>query len=171
MVLTHILKNLDWKNNMNLIAKPIVKNQYWVITDGTKKVGNVVAESNGYEVKLGDVSEYYTTTKAIEEKKKIAFEQVSKQVKNSYPPFAVFPTKGTKIYNSVLDIRKRLHLYTTTPKSKCYLAAGWFGLKQGNEYVIVFCPKYIFVQRYDYIGPFKTEAEVNNSINCINTSV
>ena len=34
----------------DLIAKPIVKNQYWVITDGDKKVGNVIADQNGFDV-------------------------------------------------------------------------------------------------------------------------
>ena len=35
-----------------LIAKPIIKNQYWVITDGTNKIGNVVADQNGFDVKI-----------------------------------------------------------------------------------------------------------------------
>jgi len=26
----------------NLIAKPVVKNQYWIVTDGKQKVGNVL---------------------------------------------------------------------------------------------------------------------------------
>jgi sulfatase maturation enzyme AslB (radical SAM superfamily) len=148
-----------------LTAKPIVKNQYWVVTDGNKKVGNVMAEGTGYEVKLGTQSEFYTTTKDIEKTKKISFEPILKPNKNSYPPFAVFPTKGNKVFNSVLDIRRKLHLYTTSPKSKCYLAAGWFALKQTNEYSTILCPKYIFVQRYDYKGPFMTEEEAMASIN------
>jgi len=90
---------------------------------------------------------------------------IPKPNKNSYPPFAVFPTKGNKVFNSVLDIRRKLHLYTTSPKSKCYLAAGWFALKQTNEYSTILCPKYIFVQRYDYKGPFMTEEEAIASIN------
>ena len=148
-----------------LTAKPIVKNQYWVVTDGNKKVGNVIAEGTGYEVKLGTKSEFYTTTKDIEKTKKISFESINKPNKNSYPPFAVFPTKGNKVFNSVLDIRRKLHLYTTSPKSKCYLASGWFALKQTNEYSTILCPKYIFVQRYDYKGPFMTEEEAMASIN------
>ena len=35
-----------------LIAKPIVKNQFWIVTDNGKKVGNVVANNIGFEVKL-----------------------------------------------------------------------------------------------------------------------
>jgi len=35
-----------------LIAKPVVKNQFWIVTDGTSKVGNVIADGSGFEVKL-----------------------------------------------------------------------------------------------------------------------
>jgi len=147
---------------MNLVAKPIIKNQYWVVTDGDKKVGNVVAEGSGFDVKIGNNIEHYNTTKAIQKTTNIEFSKIEKS-KVSGPPFAVFPTDRTTIYNSVLDVRKKLHLYTTTPKSKCYYAAGWFAIKQGAEYTSIFCPKYIFVQRYDYIGPFKTEREANSS--------
>lgn len=151
---------------MNLVAKTIIKNQYWVVTDGEKKVGNVSAEGNGFDVKIGNNIEHYTTTKAIQKTKNIEFTKVEK-AKQSEPPFAVFPTSRTTIYNSVLDVRKKLHLYTTTPKSKCYYAAGWFAIKQGQEFTSIFCPKYIFIQRYEYMGPFKTEKEVNSSINSV----
>lgn len=149
---------------MNLTAKPIVKGEYWVITDGDKKVGNVVAEGSGFDVKIGNNIEHYATTKQIEKKAHIEFEPVSKAGKTE-PPFAVFPTLKNRVYNSVFDVKRKLHLFTETPKSKCYHAAGWFAVKQGDEYQSIFCPKYIFVQRYDYMGPFKTEAEVNSSIN------
>ena len=151
---------------MNLTAKPIVKGEYWVITDGNKKVGNVIAEGSGFDVKIGDKIEHYTTTKQIEKKKHIEFVKAEKKKKEeSIPPFAVYPTPGNRIYNSVLDVKRRLHLFTETEKSKCFHVAGWFAVKQGQEYSTVFCPKYIFIQRYKYKGPFKTEQEANSSIN------
>lgn len=151
----------------NLVAKTIIKNEYWVITDGKKKVGNVTAEGSGFDVKIGNNIEHFTTTKAIEKKKQIEFAKVEKAKKDSEPPFAVFPTDTNRIYNSVLDVKRKLHLYTTTPKSKCYHVAGWFALKQTSEFTTVFCPKYIFVQRYEYLGPFNTESEANDSINSL----
>ena len=35
-----------------LIAKPVVKDQFWIVTDGNEKVGNVIADGSGFEVKL-----------------------------------------------------------------------------------------------------------------------
>ena len=150
---------------MNLKAKPIIKDQYWVVTDGEKKVGNVVAEGSGYQVKIGNTKEHYESMSAIAKKKKIEFEKLSKRSKQIEPPFAVFPTSSSRVYNSIFDVKKKLHIYTKTPKSKCYYAAGWFVLKQGDEYQTIFCPKYIFIQRYDYKGPFKSETEAKSSIN------
>jgi len=150
---------------MNLIAKPIIKDQYWVITDGDKKIGNVESQGSGFDVKIGNNIEHYTTTKQIQKFKKIEFEKYRKPKDTVDTTFATFPTGKNKVYNSVFDVKRKLHLFTETPKSKCYHAAGWFAVKQTSEFVNVFCPKYIFVCRYEYIGPFNTEDELNSSIN------
>jgi hypothetical protein len=145
----------------NLIAKTIVKDQYWIVTDGDKKVGNVLANSTGFEVKLNGSSTHYANTTAIKRKTKIEFQQANKQ--KPVPPISSFPTP-TKTYNNVLDLKRKLHIFTKTAKSKCYYAAGWYVLNQG-EPEVTFCPKYIFVQRYEYQGPFKTELEAKNVLN------
>lgn len=153
---------------MNLKAKPIVKNEFWVITDGSKKVGNVIAEGSGFDVKIGNNIEHYSTKKAIEKKVQLEFEKtVKSKAAPETPPFAVYPTSSNRVYNSVFDVKRKLHLFTDTPKSKCFHAAGWFALKQGDEFVATLCPKYIFVQRYEYMGPFKSEEEANSSINSL----
>lgn len=151
---------------MNLKAKPIIKNQYWVVTDGDKKVGNVVAEGSGYDLKIGKNIQHFTTTKAIEKSTSIEFETIKKPV-STETPFSEFPTTNEIVYNSVLDVKRKLHLFTETVKSKCYHVAGWFAIKQTSEYEVIFCPKYIFVQRYEYVGPFKTEEEAKSSINSV----
>jgi hypothetical protein len=151
---------------MNLKAKPIVKGEYWVITDGKNKIGNVISDGSGFDVKIGNNIEHFNTTKAIEKKAHIEFEKITK-VKQEVkaPPFAVFPTSSNRIYNSFFDVQRKLHIFTKTPKSKCFHVAGWFAVKQGEEFTPVLCPKYIFIQRYEYLGPFKSKEEVNSSIN------
>lgn len=151
---------------MNLKAKPIIKNQYWVVTDGQNKVGNVIAEGTGYEVKLGNKVEHYDSTQTISKIKNIRFESITKS-SVGLPPFAIYPTTGSKVYNSILDVKKKLHLFTKTAKSKCFYVAGWFAVNQSDEFQLIFCPKYIFIQRYEYKGPFKTKDEAKNSINIV----
>lgn len=151
--------------NKTLIAKPVVKNQFWIVTDGNEKVGNVISDGSGYEVKLNGNKTHYKNTKAIERITNIKFEDVEK-FKNTKKDllFSEYPTTS-RVYNSMLDVKRKLHLFTKTPKSKCYYAAGWFTIEQGQEKKIIFCPKYIFIQRYKFTGPYKTKSEAENMLN------
>jgi hypothetical protein len=102
-----------------LIAKAIVKNQYWVITDGDKKVGNVIADQNGFDVKLHGTDLHFTSTEDIRKKTKIIFESVRNTKSKQNYPYPEYPTTN-KVYNSVMDIKRKLHLFTKTTKSKCF---------------------------------------------------
>jgi hypothetical protein len=67
---------------------------------------------------------------------------------------------------NLIDVVKKLHVFTKTPDSKCYYAAGWFAIDQGSGvWETELCPKYIFLKRYEYIGPFKTQREAQDEIN------
>ena len=149
-----------------LIAKPIVKDQYWVVTDGNQKVGNVTASGSGFNVIVNGTTKHFDNTTEIRNNTRIQFQTLKTNKTKINLPFAQYPTTA-KIYNSILDIKRKLHLYTKTQKSKCYYAAGWFAINQSNGFESVFCPKYIFVQLYPYYGPFKTEEEAENVINSL----
>lgn len=151
----------------NLIAKPVVKDQFWIVTDGSAKVGNVIANGSGFELKLNGSKSQHKNTNAIKKYGKIEFASEKYTGKSKQDlPFSDYPTTK-KVYNSVLDIKRKLHLFTKTPKSKCYYAAGWYAMKQGSENEVAFCPKYIFIQRYEYTGPYKTESEAKTAINSL----
>jgi hypothetical protein len=150
--------------NKQLLAKPIVKDQYWVVTDGERKVGNVIANSIGYEVKLNDRFLQFNNTEELKEKTKIRFEPIKTNNSKVEMPYPEYPALS-EIYNSVFDVKRKLHLFTTEPKSKCLHAAGYFMVDQNGVKEVQFCPKYIFIQRYPYKGPFKTEAEASTYIN------
>jgi len=147
-----------------LIAKPIIKDQYWVVTDGDKKVGNVQATNSGYEVKLNGNYSQFSNTEDIKKKTRIRFEPLKSNKTKAEMPYPDYPTTA-KTYNSIFDIKRKLHLFTTTNKSKCYHAAGWFVIDQNGTNQVLFCPKYIFIQRYAYQGPFKSESEAQAYIN------
>lgn len=149
-----------------LIAKPVVKDQFWVVTDGEKKVGNVIASGTGFEVKVNGTNTVYKDQTDVKKKTKIEFQTLKTDKSKTQLPFAHYPTTA-KVHNSILDIKRKLHLYTKTPKSKCYHAAGWFVINQTGTNEVVFCPKYIFIQRYNYAGPFKSETEAKTMINSI----
>jgi hypothetical protein len=137
---------------MNLVAKP-VSSDYWVVTGDSGKVGNVVAHDGKYQVNVHGSTSYFDTTQSIKKKTHIEFVR-NKPTGKKEIPWKTYPTTP-RVFNSLYDVRKKIHLYTKTAKSKCYYAAGWFRVESG----VVFCPKYIFIQRYEYTGPFKTAEE------------
>lgn len=144
-----------------LIAKTIIENQYWVVVDGNKKVGNVQASTTGFTVSLHGNSLQFNNTNEIKNKTKIEFEKIRTNKAKVNVPYLDFPTTKN-VHNSMFDVKKKLHLFTKTKKSKCYHAAGWFVLSDKDQSEIVFCPKYIFIERYNYKGPFKTEDEAKS---------
>lgn len=147
-----------------LIAKPIIQNQFWIVTDGNKKVGNIEANSAGYSVQVNGNLFQFTNTEDISKSTHIRFQTI--KIENTKPtqPYPEYPTTKTT-HNSVFDIQRGLHLFTKSKKSKCFYAAGWFVINHSDIREIVFCPKYIFLQRYNYKGPFINEDEAKNMIN------
>lgn len=141
---------------MSLIAKPIVDNKLWLITDDGIKVGNLELTNKGYSLKLHGKQFSYDSKKTIEEIAKIEFD--SSQITKPEIGYAVWPT-DSKTYNDVFDVKRKIHIYTKTKSSKCYHAAGWFNLNVNGQWQTMFCPKYIFVTRYEYNGPYMSEEE------------
>jgi hypothetical protein len=156
--------NREMKYMSELIAKPIVKDQFWIVTDGEKKVGNIAANNAGYGLQLNGNSLQFKNTTDIKKKAHIRFEPIKSNNSKPSLPYPEYPTTA-RTYNSMFDVKRGLHLYTKTKKSKCLHAAGWFLIDQNGVRQSIFCPKYIFIQRYPYQGPFKTESEVENLIN------
>jgi hypothetical protein len=145
--------------SVKLVAKPVVKDKFWVITDGKEKVGNVIADPEGYNLKLNGSVEHFKNTAAIKKQLHIDFTNIKIEKHKTPPPFQEYPTPK-RIYNSMFDIQKKLHLFTKSTDSKCYYAAGWFNFPENEELGIQFCPKYIFIQRYRYDGPYKSQTEI-----------
>lgn len=150
--------------DVELYAKPISDGEFWILTDGEKKVGNVCANHAGFGVQLQGSFFQFTNTKEIEKKTKIKFLRKEKTKQVDPVPYPEYPTTP-RTYNSVFDVKRGLHVFTKTRKSKCFHAAGWFVVEHNGVNQIMFCPKYIFIQRYPYIGPFRTQDEAKNQIN------
>ena len=151
--------------DIELTAKPIT-DDFWILTQNDKKVGNVCANSAGYGVELGGHSFQFSTTDEIKNKTKIRFVAPEKIKLPETTPYPEYPTSA-HTYNSVFDVKRGLHVFTKTRKSKCFHAAGYFVVEHNGTNQVIFCPKYIFIQRYPYSGPFKTKEEAKNQINIV----
>lgn len=144
---------------MNLLAKPVVKNKYWIVEDHGNKVATIQAiDEGGYAYVHDNTREKFATIKLLSKKYNIIFD-------NSRPPKAGaghecygYPCSG-KPYNQVWDVHRRLPIYSKQPKSKSFYCAGYYVVKFNNSWVKEYCPKNITIGRYEHHGPYRTEAE------------
>lgn len=145
-----------------IVAKPVVPNQYWILRKEDKKVGNIQANDQGYSIRIDNNVMYFKTLDMLKQRVSLDFELTT--TPEPSPDFVVhgFPTTSTA-FNGIWDIKRQLPLWTNENKSKSWMVAGWFKVKQHRTWQTVMCPKLIVLDRYQYRGPFKTKEEADDS--------
>ena len=144
-----------------IVAKPVIPNQFWILKQDDRKVGNIEASADGFSVKIGNDTWSYKNINVIKQKIQIAFEPAVRSRAVVSPNSAHgYPTSG-QAFNAIYDVKHQVPLWTREPKSKSWYAAGWYRVKQGRHWTTELCPKLITLQRYSYRGPFHTEEQAN----------
>jgi hypothetical protein len=144
-------------------AKPIVKNKFWILRDGNRKVGEVNAIQGGFSVTVNNKEVRFKTLTTLKRRAGIEFDDSINIVTTNKKIVDVhgYPAAGS-IYNAVWDVQLKLPLYTKKEKSKSMFAAGWYKIKLKKRWKTVFCPKLIILDRNDYQGPFNYNPDHNN---------
>jgi len=146
-----------------LIAKPVVKNKFWVVEESGNKIATIQAREDGGFVYVHDeIREYFASVKNLKQKYKIKFNLSDKKQKESAKIVYGYPVT-TKAFNQVWDLQKKLPIYTKSSTSKSFFCAGFYLIHLNNEWIEQFCPKLITISRYKYLGPFKTKEDVQNA--------
>jgi len=148
---------------MTLIAKPVVDKQFWILQDGNQKVGNVEACAGGYQVKIHDQIAQFKTIRMAARQINIEFEPAHKRPKARPTVDQVhgYPVSG-RVYNPTWDVLKQLPIYTQSPKSKSWIAAGWYRVRRGRHWQTMLAPKLLVIQRYPYQGPFASKEQADD---------
>ena len=146
-----------------IIAKPVIPNQYWILREDDRKIGNIEASADGFTVKIDNRVEKFKTIHTIRRAKAIDFEPGSKSKKAATRDDAYGYHTTSKPYNSIYDVKHQVPLWTREPRSKSWYAAGWYAVRQGRRWEVVECPKLIMLERYKYQGPFHTQAEAEQA--------
>jgi hypothetical protein len=143
---------------MTIVAKPVIDKQFWILQKDNKKIGNIEACADGYQVSINNTVAQFKTIRMAAQRVNIEFESPKKQIKEKTQPNTVhgYPANG-RIYNPIWDVPQKLPLFTKTKKSKSWFAAGWYRVKKGRNWAVVQNPKLIVLQRYEYHGPFYTQ--------------
>jgi hypothetical protein len=143
-----------------LIAKPVIKNKFWVVEESGQKIATIQArDDGGYAYVHDDQREYFPSVKNLKQKYNIRFGPIEKPKKENIKTVYGYPITG-RAYNQVWDVQRRLPIYSKTLKSKSLFCAGYYLIKLNQEWSEQFCPKNITIGRYEYVGPFRSQQEM-----------
>jgi hypothetical protein len=146
------------------IAKPVVKDKFWVVEDHGTRVATIQATVDGGFVYVhDDEREHIPSLKVLKQKYNIKFGAASKPPKEETVTVYGYPITG-RSYNQVYDVQKKLPVYSKTAKSRSMFCAGYYLVKINQAWIEHFCPKNITLNRYPYLGPFKTEQAMKQSL-------
>jgi hypothetical protein len=142
-----------------IVAKAVIPNQYWILKQDDRKIGNIESAPGGFQVRINDRVEVLKTIGTIKRRINIDFEPAIRKVAQEATDSVYgYPTTHPP-HNAVYDVRHQVPLYTREPRSKSWYAAGWFRIRQGRSWTVTECPKLITLERYQYQGPFRTREE------------
>jgi hypothetical protein len=143
-----------------IVAKPVVKDQYWILKENNQKVGEIASANGELVVKFKDPTRFKTFKMNGRVAPGIEFEPPVERSDSEKNFVHGYEVKGL-VFNPVWDVKQRLPLFTREDKSKSWYAAGWYLVKQHRNWKAVQHPKLITLQRYPYQGPFFTKEEAN----------
>jgi hypothetical protein len=144
---------------MTLTAKPVVKNKFWIVEQDGEKVATIQSTVDGVVFVHNEQRERFASIKLLGTKYNITFSNAATPEPANEFQVDGFPC-DIKPHNALLDISKKLPVFTKTESSKSFFCAGHYLIKFNVGYVQSFCPKLITLNRYEYLGPFASKAEM-----------
>jgi hypothetical protein len=149
-----------------MIAKPVVKNKFWIVENDGKPVATIQAGPTGVALVHDEYRELFPSIKMLSARYNIRVSRsMAKVVQPVAPPSIYgFPLTG-KSFNEVYDVKRQLPFYTKTAKSKSQYCAGHYAVLINRRWATQFCPKAITLNRYEYLGPFVTDEQAKTAVS------
>ena len=144
-----------------ITAKPVIDEQFWILKEDDRKIGNIQAIDSGYQITINNKIANYKTIPMLVRQEQIEFEEATKPTKQPTNLVHGYSVSG-RMFNPLWDVKHKLPLYTKEEKSKSWYAAGWYKVKQHRNWKVIQNPKLISLQRYPYLGPFHNKEEAND---------
>lgn len=154
---------------MNLLAKNILPEKFWIIEDSTQnKLGTIQVGPQRVKVVLGGGNYVYADFDSALKQHDIhtSAEPLQESAPLSHNVNG-YPSKDYP-YNEVYDAVNGLPMYTKTEKSKCFYAAGYYIIRFNFAWAQAYCPKVITLNRNEFRGPYKSEMEMKEQLRLYN---
>lgn len=146
-------------------AVEIIPNKLWITYDDSGAKSGTMSpdsEDDGWLIQyLLDGSKIAHDRDNVEEL--FSFEEKSEL--SSWHQQHVFGYPVIKVETFKTQEKENLPCFTKTPTSKTFFAAGYYGINfENGGWMDAFCPKLSTLRKYEYIGPFKTETDVQIAV-------
>lgn len=149
--------------------KPVTDTS-WILTSVGEKIAVVSKTSNGIIV-LGNLpkKKFKTFEEFIDNLGgDVSIEKPAEpEIEKEAGEINGYPIKHEMYYDTNSD---PVPSYARTKNSAIRYAAGYYALKFTNGWSPSFCPKLSTLAEYEYLGPFKSKLEMQNSISQKNSS-
>jgi|TARA_B110000977_G_scaffold20291_1_gene24359 hypothetical protein len=142
----------------NFTAKNIINDKFWIVELNGTNVGTVKFHNAVYIYFNNDTKESVTYT---QEEFKNQFKIVNtNRNKSVFAEVYGYTTNCEEVFN--VRTEENTPVYTKTSTSKNYFAAGYYAIYFPSiKWSSAHCPRLKTLQSYPFIGPFKSEEDVN----------
>ena len=166
------MQNLSTQDSIK--TKQLLPDRFWIIEQNGTRIGTIQRHDvNQFIVTGTDSSIAQLTEEEINQQFNL-FETTSiAEVENKHTETKKeiygYPTKHAP-YNSVLDVKHKIPLYSKSPNSNNMYAAGFYIVQFPKGWVKGFCPKLSTLSNNNFQGPFKTVMEQRQAFSNVNKS-
>ena len=145
------------------IAKPVVPNREWIICGSNKKIGTVTKVSKGYVFTKNGQRANFSNLSELITQCGVSFKPEDRPVEAKKPKTAYdYPTLDEPVHVQY-DVQRKLPLYAVASGSASYFCAGYYYIKYRSGWAMEFCPKLLTLDRYRFVGPFKSIKELQSN--------
>ncbi len=149
-------------------AKPILNGKFWILEDKGVRIGTLTLDQNQYMFSSKNETKFFDSEKSLKKtlgditwnNKNRVFDEIIYEVYG-------YPT-SYKPYNPMYNVKKKIPLFTKSPKSKSVYCAGYYIIKFNVNWLKSFCPKLVTLENNNYQGPFRTELEAKQALSKAN---
>lgn len=158
-----------WENSMELHAKPIIDNKFWIVEKDGQKFATLRKDEDRFVMSNEQGIKIYKDKASITKQfgKDFFVAKIIKEADDALPNEVHGFETSAEPHNAMFDIKRKLPLFTKSKDSKSLYCAGFYVIKFDKGWVKSFCPKLITLQRYPYKGPFKTEIEMKQVLSSV----
>ena len=143
---------------MKYTAKNIIKDKFWIAENNGEKLGTIKYTGENYEF-FENASK--ATTVYSEEEFKKHFKLINTENnKGTFVDVYGYNTNCEEVFN--VRTEENIPVFTKTVNSKNYHCAGYYAIYFPSiKWSSAFCPRLKTLKSYPFMGPFKTESDVN----------